>query len=159
RPAVLVQPVPDDLDELLAPRLLAGGALREQVLLDDVLRRDARMVVTRQEGRFEAAHPVPAHQQVGQRDLQRVAGVQRAGDVRRRVRDDEGLPTGSRLGVVEAVVLPGALPALLDALRLVERLHSGKFTKTWVSSFSHSRASETSSRTWAGSQWRSRSRC
>src|SRR4029453_6680658 len=147
RPAVLVQPVPDDLDELLAPRLLAGGALREQVLLDDVLRRDARMVVTRQEGRFEAAHAVPAHQQVGQRDLQRVAGVQRAGDVGRRVGDDEGLAARSALGVGAALLPPRSLPALLAALRLVERLHSGKFTKTWVSSFTRSGSSGSSSPT------------
>ena len=117
------------------------------------------MVVPGQERGLEAAHAVPADQGIGERDLERVAGVQRAGDVRRRVRDDEGLTAASGLRVVEAFLLPRSLPALLDAGGLVQRLHSGKFTRTWASSFTRSRSSEISSPTWAGSRWQSRSRC
>src|SRR6185295_8565378 len=155
RPAVLPQPVPDDLDEPLPADLLARGALLEQVLLDRVLRRDARVVVAGQKGRLEVAHAMPARERVGKRDLQRVTRVQRARDVRRRVRDHERLAPRAGLGVVETFVLPGALPALLDALGLVERFHSGKFTSTWASSFTPSTSSSTTSPASAG--WRSRS--
>ena len=104
-------------------------ALRDEVLLDRVLGRDAGVVVAGQEERLEAAHPVPADEQVGERDLQRVTGVQRAGDVRRRVGDDERRAARAGLGVVEALVLPGALPALFDALRLVQRLHEASLRR------------------------------
>ncbi len=123
RAAVLAQPVPDHLHERLAAELLPGLALGRQVLLDRVLRRDARVVVPGQERGLEAAHPVPADERVGQRDLQRMARVQRAGHVRGRMGDDEGLAPATGLGAVEAFVLPGALPALLDPLRVVQRLH------------------------------------
>jgi hypothetical protein len=44
--------------------------------------------------RVEAAHPVPAGQDVLQRVVEGMAHVQRAGDVRRRDHDAEGLGTG-----------------------------------------------------------------
>src|SRR5262249_33761200 len=130
RAAVLPEPVPDELHERLAAELLPRAALRLEVLFDRRLRRDPGVVVARQERGLEAPPPVPAHEQVGERDLRRMARVQRAGDVRRRMGDDERLAARARLGAVEALLLPRRLPALLDALRLVERLHSGKFTET-----------------------------
>jgi hypothetical protein len=123
RPAVLVEPVPDDLLERLAPDLLARLPLRGQVLLDGVLGRDARMVVAGEERRFEATHAVPAHERVREGDLERMAGVQRARHVRRRMRDDERRPPAAWLGRVEALFFPDLLPAFFDALRAVQRLH------------------------------------
>jgi hypothetical protein len=70
------------------------------------------------EERAVAAHAVIADEGVRQGDLQRVPGVELAGDVRRRVGDDEPRPRVVRLGVVETFVLPGALPAFLDAFGL-----------------------------------------
>src|ERR671910_3764350 len=52
-----------------------------------------------------------------------MAGVQRARHVRRRVRDDKGLPRVSWLSRVEALLLPGLLPALFDAFGVVARVH------------------------------------
>ncbi len=124
RAAVLTKPVPDELDERVAPVIVSRLALFRQMLLDGGLGRDTGVVVSRQERRLEAAHPMPAHEGVRERDLERVARVQRAGHVRRRVRDNERLAAASGLRVVEAFLLPGALPALLDPLRLVERLHA-----------------------------------
>ena len=48
---------------------------------------------------------------------------QLAGDVGRRVRVDVGLARRVGVGVVEALGLPGLLPALLDAARVVAGLH------------------------------------
>ena len=71
-----------------------------------------------------ALHPARADDRVGERELERVAEVEVAGDVRRRVRDREALARRIRVGVVVALLLPRPLPALLDALRLVERAPS-----------------------------------
>src|SRR5262249_51835741 len=67
---------------------------------------------------------VPADKRVLERELQAVADRQRAGDVRRRVHDDERLAGRARVGPVETLLLPGLLPALFDALRSVERIHA-----------------------------------
>ena len=126
---MIVRPVssqvaPDALDERVAAELLARGALLRELLLDDVLGRDAGVVVARLPERVVALHPVPADQHVLDRAVERVAHVQRAGDVRRRHADHERLLAAlARARAVEAFVLPGALPALLDAVRLVQRLH------------------------------------
>ena len=95
RAARLLEVLPDALDERLAPELLAGGAFADELLLDDVLGRDAGMVVARLPERVEALHPVPADQHVLDRAVQRVAHVQRPGDVRRRHTDDERLVAGA----------------------------------------------------------------
>ena len=104
--AVLVEPVPDARLEGLAAELLARRSLRGEVLLDRVLRRDAGVVVAGLEERVEALHPLQAHDRVGERELERMAHVELARDVRRRVRDDEALARGVGLGGIEALVLP-----------------------------------------------------
>ena len=114
--AVLAEPLPHALDERVAADLLARGALRAQLLLDDGLRRDAGVVEARLPERVEAAHPVPADERVlDRRAVQGVAHVERAGHVRRRDRDRRTPRPGIGVGVVEALVLPGLLPAFLDA--------------------------------------------
>ncbi len=81
------------------------------------------MVVAGLEERVAAAHPVVADERVLEGELQAVADRQRAGDVRRRMHDDERL--AGRVGVrrVETFLFPGLLPAVFDALRLVKRVH------------------------------------
>ena len=93
-------------------------SLRER-LLDDVLRRDARVVVARLPERVEAAHAVPADEHVLQGAVQRVADVQPAGDVRRRHADHErSLVARAGAGRVQTLGLPRLLPARLDAARV-----------------------------------------
>ncbi len=124
RAAGLLEMAPDALDERLAAELLARRALGRELLLDDVLGRDPGVVVARLPERVEALHPVPADQDVLQRPVEGVAHVQRAGDVRRRYADDERLVSArAGAGPVDALGLPGLLPAFLDALRPVQRLH------------------------------------
>ena len=97
-------------------RCLAREPLLRERFLDDVLRRDARVVVPGLPQRVEAAHAVPADQHVLQRAVQRVADVQPAGDVRRRHADHErSLVARAGAGRVQALGLPRLLPACLDA--------------------------------------------
>ena len=81
------------------------------------------MVVAGLEQDVEALHAPQPDDRVAERELERVAEVQLAGHVGRRVRVDVRRPRRVGVGVVEAFVLPDALPTLLDALRTVERLH------------------------------------
>mgnify|MGYP003693838417 CR=1 FL=1 len=71
------------------PRSCRDSPCGLQLLLDDDLRGDARVVGADLPQRVVAAHPVVADQHVHQRLLERVAHVQRAGDVRRRQLDAE----------------------------------------------------------------------
>src|SRR5262249_50035431 len=123
-PAGALEPGPGALEERLAADLLARGSLREQLLLDDVLRRDAGVVVPGLPERVVAAHAVPPDQGVLHRAVQGMAHVELAGDIRRRDADDERLPTArSGAGLVQTLLLPGILPALLDAVWVVPRVH------------------------------------
>ena len=122
-PAVLAQPFPNALLECLAAQVLARLPLSCEVLFDRVLRRDAGVVEAGLEERVVALHPARADDRVRERELERVAEVQVARDVRRRVGDREALVRGVGVGVVVPLFLPGPLPALFDALGLVERFH------------------------------------
>jgi hypothetical protein len=98
RRAARLLPVPDLVDELLAPEVVPAEARLLELALDDDLRRDARVVGARHPERVVAAHPVIADQRVHDRVLERMAHVQRAGDVRRRQLDAERRPAGSSVG-------------------------------------------------------------
>jgi hypothetical protein len=126
RAAGLLEPFPRPRDERLPAEVVARETLLREHLLDDVLRRDARVVVSRLPERVEAAHAVPADEDVLQRPVQRVAHVQVACDVRRRDADRVGVVTArAGTGRVQALFLPRLLPASLDALGAVERVHGG----------------------------------
>ncbi len=123
RAAVPLEPLLDVRVEAVAAEVALAAALLGERPADRRPRRDAGVVVAGLEERVEAAHPVPAHERVLERELEAVADRQRAGDVRRRVHDDERLAGRPGIGRVEALLLPDPLPALLDALRCVERVH------------------------------------
>ncbi len=127
RAARLLEPLPRPLDERLATDLLTGEALLRKRLLDDVLRRDARVVVAGLPERVEAAHPVPANEDVLDGAVQGVAHVEIAGHVRRRNADRERLvATRARAGRVQAFGFPRLLPARLDAAGCVPRIHRAR---------------------------------
>ena len=73
------------------PEVVAVLALGVELALDHDLRGDAGVVGARLPQRVVAAHAVVAGQRVHERVLERVAHVQRAGDVRRRQQDAVGL--------------------------------------------------------------------
>ncbi len=84
RPAILLLPLPDALEELLAPEVLAALPLLLERLLYDVLRRDARVVGAGEPQRVPALHAAPPDQDVLDRLVERMAHVQYARHVRRR---------------------------------------------------------------------------
>jgi hypothetical protein len=121
-----LEPLPGALDERLAAEILPGEPLARELVLDDVLRGDARVVVARLPERVVAPHAMPADEDVLKRAVERMAHVQLAGDVRGRDADRVG-PVATRAGSggVEPLFLPCVLPARLDALGPVERFHGG----------------------------------
>ena len=108
----LADPVPDALKELLAAEVVAGEAFGGKLSLDDDLRRDARMVKAGEPEGGLAEHPVPTGEGVLDRRTLRVAQVELAGHVRRRLNDDEGLLRR----VDGGGEVPGVEPLLVEAL-------------------------------------------
>jgi len=115
RAAVLLAPLPDALDERLAPELLAARPLVLQGALDLLLGRDPGVV-----GAEDPLGPAPAHALVANEGVldgavERMAHVQDAGDVRRRDGDRVvllGRPLG--IGVVQARRQPALDDPRLD---------------------------------------------
>ena len=127
--AVLTAPGPDVLQERVAPDRLAVDAVLLELLLDDVLGRDAGVVEPGDPQGLEPPHPLVPDEQVLDRVLERVAHVEPAGHVGRRHRDHERLLFAGqhrvRVGVEKAAVLPVAVPRRLDGLGLVRRAGGG----------------------------------
>ena len=101
------------LEERLASDFGALDALAVEVAFDHHLRRNSRMVGADDPECILAKHPFAAGEDVLQRDVERVADMERAGDVWRRHDDRPRL----RLGAVGAKLpfpLPMLIPALLD---------------------------------------------
>ena len=123
RPAVALEPPRDVFVESFAAEIALRLSFFRELATDGRPRRDARVVVARLEQRVEAAHPVVTAERILERELQRVPERQRAGNIRRRMHDDERLARRIGIGRVETFLLPGALPAFFDAVRFVQRVH------------------------------------
>ena len=106
--------LPDTLQEFFAPHLGPRRFLiGRHFAFRDHLSRDARVVRAGLPERVEATHPVPAHKDVLQRIVERMAHVQRPGHIRRRDHHTKGL-IARRVGAC----LKGAcrFPRLVDAV-------------------------------------------
>src|SRR5487761_2036944 len=118
---VLLNPLPDPLDERLAAHLVAILALFRDGLLDDGLRGDARVIFAGNPERFIAEHPMIANHDVFECRGDGMAQMQRARHIGRRHADDEWTPvrvlTGTRAEI--ALTLPPLVEALLDHLWLI----------------------------------------
>ena len=122
-PPYSLEPALRVLVEAFAAEVALRLALLGERAADRGPGRDPAVVVARLKERVEAAHPVVADERVLERELEAVADRQRAGDVRRGMHDDECLAGRARVGLVKAFLLPGLLPAGLDGLLVVHRLH------------------------------------
>ena len=89
RAAVELLPLPHALDKFLAAQVAALLALFGELPLHHHLRGDAGVIGARQPERDEAAHAMPAHDDVHLRLVEHVAHVQAAGHVRRRQQQRE----------------------------------------------------------------------
>ena len=102
-------------DERLAAEVVAALALFREFALDHVLRGDSGVVGARLPQRVVALHPARAHDNVVQRDVQRMAEMQLAGDVGRRNYDREDRAGTGRIGFEIAEINPALKPVLLRA--------------------------------------------
>ena len=101
-----------------------------QLLLDDVLGGDARVVGAGHPERRLAEHAVEADEDVLEGVLEPVAHVQDARDVRGRDYDDEGLLPGPPGGLEQSLGHPSRVNAVFEALGIVgflklDRFHRG----------------------------------
>ena len=122
RAAVELLPFPYSLDEFLAAQVAAFLAFFGELALDHHLRRDARVIGAGQPERDEAAHTMPAHDDIHLRLVEHVAHVQAAGDVRRRKQQGEygtRFPRRWRGNGEEFLFDPILGPARFDRARLV----------------------------------------
>jgi hypothetical protein len=83
------------------------------------LRRNSRVVCSRQVQRVVTAHAMPARQNVDFRVVQHVANVQHPGHIRRRNDDGENRPGRLRVGFEQGFSDPEFRPARLDLLWFV----------------------------------------
>ena len=116
-------PLPHAFDELLAAEVMARLAFRGQLVLDDLLRGDARVVGAALPQGVPAGHPRVSDQCVHDGLLERVAHVQRAGDVRRRQQDRIRFALSGRLEA--ARVFPARVPLRFDLLGVETLVHRG----------------------------------
>ena len=117
--AVLLLPVPDTREELLAPEFEAVCALRAQALLHLCLCRNARMVAARNPDNVLAAHPLIAHENILQRIVERVPHVELPRHIRRRNHHTVWLTRLVCRIVKKIVFFPVRVPFALKALRVV----------------------------------------
>src|SRR6185312_804410 len=113
RAARLRLPFPHMVEERLAADLGALDALAVEVALDHHLGRDPRMVGADHPQRVLAEHPLAPRQHVLKGVVERMADVQRAGDVGRRHDDRPRLGVGA-VRPEQPARLPMLVPALLD---------------------------------------------
>ena len=111
-------PVPDALEKLLAPEIIAGEVLiLAQLLLDLDLRGNAGMVGAGDPQRAEALHPLVADENVLERLVQRVPHVELPRDVRGRNDDRERRLAVVHIGGKIALVAPILIDSVLKFAR------------------------------------------
>jgi hypothetical protein len=130
--AVLLLPLPDAPQELLAPEIVAALGLRAgERPLHHHLRRNARVIGAGEPERVVALHAAPAREDVLDGREQRVAHVERAGDVRRRDDDGERRLRRGGVGVEIPLLQPQAVPARLDGGGIVRFGEFGHWDHAW----------------------------
>src|SRR5258707_15636564 len=87
--AVSLAPLPDAIDERVATELMTVLAFLCEILFDRILHRDARVIGAGEPEGVVPLHPARADDDVLQRDIERMAEMELAGDVRRRNYDRE----------------------------------------------------------------------
>jgi len=123
-PPRLLFPLPDAVEECIAAEPRPGQPVGGDRALDHHLRRDSGMVGADHPARVAALHPLPADEDVLQRLVQRMADVERAGDIGRWQHDGERRGAGA-VGAECAAFLPVAIPAGFDVGRVEDFVEHG----------------------------------
>ena len=116
-PAALCLPLPDDVDKFITAVIGALVLPLFKLALDHHLRRDARMVHADHPQRILALQAGMADQDILQRVIKRMADMQAARHIRRRVDDGKGLRIGA-LGAEGAARFPMLKPFGFDCRRV-----------------------------------------
>ena len=119
RSAALFFPFPDALFKFFAPQLPVIDALLRELPHHHPLRRNSRMVRSRQIERVVSPHSVPAREDVDLRVVQHVPDVQRPRHVGRRNDDREHQPGRIHIRFEQPFLYPEVCPARFDLLRFV----------------------------------------
>ena len=115
RIAVLFLPCPDALDQSLAADIVPGLVfLLLELLFHHRLRGDAGMIDPGNPDRVEPAHAMLADENILQRVVDRMAQMQRPGDIRRRNDDAIRLPRRLRVGRKASLLDPDPAGLCLD---------------------------------------------
>ena len=118
--AVLVLKVPDALKEFLAPQIPAAHAFRfAHLALHPRLRRDSRVVRTRQPQHLLAILTSPPRQDILQRIVQNVAQMQNPRHIRRRNHNRVAILHRRRVGFKTFSVDPSGIPFGFDGLGFI----------------------------------------
>ena len=113
------------LHERVAAQVVLGLSLSGELLLDDVLRRDPRVIRARHPEGLVARHPPPANEHILHGVVESVAHVQNSSHIRRRDHDHEGVPWTTdaprAIGVrgEDARVQPAVVDVTLDTAGIV----------------------------------------
>ena len=129
--AVLVLPVPDALEELLASQVIAGQTfVLAQLFFHADLGGNAGVILTGQPQRGIALHALIAGKDILQRAVQGMAHVELAGDVGRRHDDGERLFLLIPDAPEEAALFPEVIDLRLHGMRIVHfrQFFHGSFT-------------------------------
>ena len=119
RAAGLFLPLPGARQIAVAAEVFLGFSLGGEHALEDHVHGDRRMIRSGEPERVEAVHALHPRQRVLQGHGQRMAPVERPGDVGRRHRDRVRLALGGGVRAKVAALLPERIPALLDRRRIV----------------------------------------
>ena len=119
--AILVHVFPDAFDEFLAAEIVPGQPFLRNQPLDHPLAGDAGVVGAGQPERRVTEHAVPPDHDVLDRDEERVADVQLAGDVRRRHDDDERFSVSPIRRLKVSRRIPLVVETLLNLLGVERR--------------------------------------
>src|ERR1700722_9112169 len=127
--AVGLAPLPDAIDERVTAELMSVLAFLREILLNRVLRCDARVIGAGKPERVVTLHPARAHDDVLQRDVERVPEMELAGDIGRRNNDREDFARARGIGREVAEVDPQLKPSLFSGLGIesfgqIHRYHS-----------------------------------
>src|SRR3984957_8467662 len=127
--AVGLAPLPDAIDERVTAELMSVLAFLREILLNRVLRCDARVIGAGKPERVVTLHPARAHDDVLQRDVERVPEMELAGDIGRRNNDREDFARARGIGGEVAEVDPQLKPSLFSGLGIecfgqIQRYHS-----------------------------------
>ena len=109
-------PLPHFFDELVAAEIVAFDALRFELPLDNDLRCDAGVIGAGQPQGVRAAHAVVTRQRVHDCLIERMAHMQRAGDIGRRQLDAKRFGVGFKTSIEITAGFPVRIPVGFDGL-------------------------------------------